>query len=149
MRPVVAAALLAACSTAPRSVWNPEGGAVAVIPGVLRAEVFRVQVRGDHSIRLLMVLTSRSARAVVRLKRGNISLSYRGRSLPATEPLLVRSVLGIDPGETESRDWIFRPGELPRRGPATVSVTGIELVDPESDRVTPVAQVVVLPIRIP
>ena len=149
MRIVLAGALLAACSTAPRSIWNPEGTAVVVIEGVLRAEVFRVQVHNDHSIRLLMILTNRSQKALVRLRRRNISMEYRGRSLPATESLLAKSVLTIAPGESWSRDWIFRPGERPRRGPASVSVTGIELVDPKTDRVTPAAEGVVLSIRVP
>ena len=148
MRWFAAGALLAACSTTPRSVWNPDGAAVVVIEGVLRAEVFRVQVHNDDSIRLLMILTSRS-RQLVRVRRAGISMEYRGRSLPATEKLLAKAVLTIDPGETWSRDWIFRPGERPRRGPATLHVTGIELVDPETDGVTPVARGFVLSIRVP
>jgi len=149
MRWVAAGALLAACSTTPRSVWNPDGTAVVVIEGVIRAEVFRVQVHNDHSIRVLMILTNRSRQLVVRVARENISMEYRGRTLPATEKLLAKAVLTIDPGQTWSRDWIFRPGEPPRRGPATVRVTGIELVDPGTDHTTPVADSVVLSIRVP
>ena len=144
----VAALLLAGCGTAPRSIWIPQPPLFVEIDEVVRAELLRVVVYGDWSVHLEVVVANKSTQ-ILRLKRENITMDYQGRVLPASEKLLAKSTLDVKPGDFWPREWIFRSGEYPIRGPASVSVTGLELVDPDSDRVTPVRGKLAFLIRVP